>query len=191
MNRNPEHSVPKDAKCVFNGVLFEVWQWQQKMYDGNTQTFEMLKRPDTAVVIAITPDKKFIVLEEEQPGKGKFFSLPGGRFDEAESDGLLAAKRELLEETGYASENWDLYFVQQPASKIDWLIYFYIAKESVKIAPPRLDGGEKIKPDLLDFQEFMKFMLDPKFTEVALRIKALEAAADLSKLAEMKKKFGV
>ena len=74
------------------------------MFDGSVATFEQLKRPDTAIVIAITPENKFIVLEEEQPNKPKFLSIPGGRINEAE-DPLVGAKRELLEETGFASED--------------------------------------------------------------------------------------
>jgi hypothetical protein len=49
-----QNSIPTDAKMIFKGKLFEVWQWEQKMFDGSVETFEHLKRPNMAVVIPIT-----------------------------------------------------------------------------------------------------------------------------------------
>jgi len=31
--------IPKDAKLVFKGKIFDVYQWQQKVYDGTTVTY--------------------------------------------------------------------------------------------------------------------------------------------------------
>ena len=98
--------IPPEAKCVFKGIIFDVYQWEQKMFDGSTATFEMLKRPNTLQVIAA--DENYIYLgQEEQPGKGPFFSLFGGRQEPGE-DPLAGAKRELLEESGLAADDWEL-----------------------------------------------------------------------------------
>lgn len=40
----------------------------------------MLKRPDTVKTIAVKDDQ-IAVLEQEQPGRTPFVSLPGGRHD--------------------------------------------------------------------------------------------------------------
>lgn len=42
--------VPDAAQHVFEGMIFDVYQWPQKLFDGSEHTFEMLKRPDTVVV---------------------------------------------------------------------------------------------------------------------------------------------
>ncbi len=34
--------IPDHATCVFRGMLFDVYQWQQEMFDGSIETFEML-----------------------------------------------------------------------------------------------------------------------------------------------------
>lgn len=50
--------LPKEAKKVFSGVISEVYQWPQKLFDGTTATFEMIKRPDTVKIVAIlTPEE--------------------------------------------------------------------------------------------------------------------------------------
>ena len=136
--------IPPNAKKVFKGVLFDVYQWEQEMYDGTKATFEKLKRPDTVVVFAVLPDGKILLTEQEQPGKKPFIGATGGRVDEGE-DILSAAKRELLEESGYEAEEFILWDSQHPISKMEWIVYTFIAKGLKKVAEMDLDGGEKIK----------------------------------------------
>ena len=31
--------LPEQAKKVFDGEIFDVYQWDQEMYDGSTETF--------------------------------------------------------------------------------------------------------------------------------------------------------
>src|SRR3989338_5132089 len=87
--------IPENAKKVFDGVLFDVYQWEQKLFDGTKTVFEKLKRPDTVVVFPVLDDGKIILTEQKQPGKELFIGATGGRIDDGE-DILEAAKRELL-----------------------------------------------------------------------------------------------
>ena len=126
--------IPPHAKRVFEGKLFDVWQWEQEMYDGSKKIFERLKRPNSVQAIAIVGDK-IIVQTEEQPDRPEpFRSIPGGRCD-GDEDPLLAAKRELLEETGYVSADWELWRERQPVGKIEWTIYTYIARNCTRTSP--------------------------------------------------------
>lgn len=45
--------IPREAELVFRGEIYKVYQWPQKMPDGSVKTFEMLRRPDTVMVIAL------------------------------------------------------------------------------------------------------------------------------------------
>lgn len=50
--------IPEQAELKFHGVIFDVYQWPQEMFDGSTETFEMLRRADTVKIIAIlTPEE--------------------------------------------------------------------------------------------------------------------------------------
>ncbi|HAT03249.1 MAG TPA: hypothetical protein DCS29_00520 [Candidatus Magasanikbacteria bacterium] len=145
--------IPQQAKKVFSGIIFDVYQWEQKMFDETTETFEMLKRPDTIQVIA-TMDEKIILIEEEQPTIQRGFGVIGGRQDENE-DPLACAKRELLEETGLASDDWELWQTREPYNKIEWTIHRFIARNCKKVADQNLDAGEKIEIKPVDFDEFL------------------------------------
>lgn len=145
--------LPINSKLVFRGVLFDVYQWQQKMFDGSVQTFEMLKRADTAEIIAIK-DGKIMLQEQEQPNKPTFLCLPGGRIEENE-ELLDGAKRELLEESGFVSENWSLYHSVKPLSKMDWRIHVFIARDCEFKQDPHLDAGEKIQIQWVTLDELI------------------------------------
>ena len=90
-------TIPDNAEMVFRGVIFDVYQWPQTMFDGSTETFEMLRRPDTVKIIAIKGDK-IIIIKQRQPRKDWFYTYPGGRIDPTDRNELAAAKRELREE---------------------------------------------------------------------------------------------
>jgi 8-oxo-dGTP pyrophosphatase MutT (NUDIX family) len=153
--------VPPSATKVFSGVIFDVYQWQQEMFDGSVETFERLKRPDTVKIIAVK-DKKIIVLEEEQPDIGIFYSFSGGRHDAPEEDELQAAKRELLEETGMRFSNWKLISAVQPVMKIDWIVYTFLATDFIDQTNQKLDAGEKVTVTLKTLAEVRDLSHDPK-----------------------------
>lgn len=132
------------------------------MFDGTTETFEGISRADTVVAMALTAENKFLVLDQEQPHKGRFRSLPGGRVDPGE-DPLSAAKRELAEETGYNSENWQLWKQTRPFTKIDWTIHVFVARNCYYKQEPKLDPGERINLGFMNFREFKKFALSREF----------------------------
>jgi hypothetical protein len=52
MNK-PKNNLPSHARLAFKGIMNEVWQWDQKMYDGTTKIFEKIKKQDTVTIIAL------------------------------------------------------------------------------------------------------------------------------------------
>lgn len=168
--------IPTQAQKVFKGIIFDVYHWQQKMFDGSEETFEILKRVNTIEVIAVT-DEKICISHQSQPTKKDFYSLFGGRAEEGEEP-LVTAKRELLEESGMVSDKWELYKIYQPLHKIDWDIYTYIAKDCRKVADTNLDAGEKIETMELSFDEFVDFVLSDKYWGNELVIDILKMKVD-------------
>lgn len=148
--------LPDNAKKVFQGEIFSVHQWDQEMFDGSHHTFEMIKRPSTIQIIATQGDK-ILLTRQSQPHKHDYLSLYGGRAEEGE-DPLVTAKRELLEESGLESDDWELYKVFSPYAKIDWEIYYFIARNCKKTTEPHLDAGEKIEEIACSFDEFQQFV---------------------------------
>lgn len=144
--------IPPKAKQVFQGEIYNVYQWPQEMFDGSKATFEMVSRPDTVKSIAVKGDK-IVIIKQRQPTLDWYYDFPSGRHDHTEETELDAAKRELREETGMTFKNWRLIGVKQPFIKIDWLVYTFLATDFVEQGPQMLDVGEEIEVLEMSFDE--------------------------------------
>ncbi len=189
--KRPESAqpIPPHAKCVFKGIIFEVYQWEQAMYDGSVRTFEKAKRPDTVIIFPVLPDGRILLTEQEQPGKTQtYLGATGGRVDAGE-DVLEAALRELREESGYEAAELVLWDAQQPLTKLDWAVYTFIAKGLTKVGNPELDGGEKITEKPVTFDEMLDIAADSRFLEKEVATQMIQAKNDLAKREELRKLF--
>lgn len=180
--------MPGHAKKVFEGVIFDVYQWEQELYDGSKATYERLKRPDSVIVYAVLPDGKILIADQEQPGRDPFIGAIGGQVDPGE-DILDAAKRELLEETGYEASSYFLWSAKQLASKIDWVIYTFIAKGLRRVGDQRLDSGERISLKAVTFDELVTIAVADNFREKEMCNSFIEAKHDQVKREELRKLF--
>jgi 8-oxo-dGTP pyrophosphatase MutT (NUDIX family) len=171
--------LPEHAKLVFKGIIYNVYQWDQERFDGSHATYEMLKRPDTVLVIPTTGNK-ILISKQTQPHTKEYYSLFGGRMEENEEP-LVAAKREFLEETGYESADWKLIKTYEPFSKMDWNIYLFIARGCKKVGEQTLDPGEKIEILEVSFDEFIDLIRSDKFWggELALDLFRMEKEGKL------------
>lgn len=171
-------------------MLFDIYQWRQKMYDGSFQTFEKVKCPDTVNVFAITPEGEIIMTKQSQPGlSSEYIGTLGGRVDKGE-DHLTAAKRELLEESGYASDDWHLWFTDEPLDKVDWQIHTYITKNCKKVSETHQDPGEKIKLIFVSFDEFVDDIIyRDNYREFEVIIKIVKAQKNPKELPSITKLF--
>lgn len=179
--------IPKNATKVFKGKMFDVYQWEQELYDGTKTIFEKIKRLDTVVVFAVFDDGKILLTKQEQPGKEPFIAATGGRVEEGE--GVLdAAKRELLEESGYKAREFILWESQQPMSKIEWSVYIFIAKGLTK-KQDNLDAGEKVEHFPITLDELIEIGIQDNFYEKEVAIQFMQAKYDPEKKAELRELF--
>ena len=169
--------IPENAQKVFDGIIFDIYQWQQEQFDGTFKTFEKAKRPDTVVVFPVLNDGKIILTKQEQPGRGSFIAATGGMMDRGE-DVLSAAKRELLEESGYEADEFILWDAQHPASKIDYVVYTFIAKGLKKVSELKLDSGERIELMPVTLDELIAIGTQSGFNEPEIVHYLYEAKID-------------
>lgn len=187
MKKTISHSailIPDKATCVFKGQIFDIYQWPQKMFDGSTRTFEMLRRPDTVQIIAIQ-DGKLVVIEDQQPGRPLQIHLPGGRADK-DASWLEAAQRELKEETGLVFKTWRQLTAEQPAAKIEWFTPIFLATDLIAQGSQQTDAdGEKIKVKLQSFDQVRAMALagtEPMMSYLAPFFARVSSFQDLLKL---------
>jgi ADP-ribose pyrophosphatase len=147
--------IPKRAKKVFHGEIFKIYQWEQKMFDNTTKTFEAGKSLEGVGVIAAVGDK-IVVLKQKQPGTKWYYSLPGGYLDDPAETIKQGAARELMEETGLKAKTMKFWKTMPRGGRIESNLYLFIARDCTKVAEQNLDGGEKIQIELRTFEQFLK-----------------------------------
>ncbi len=178
--------IPKGAKRVFKGIIFDVYQWQQKMFDGSLETFEAIKRQKTVVIIP-TFKNKIVLIKQKQPNTGWFYSFPSGRMDKQDKNPKTAALRELKEETGLTPKKVVLWKTINNGGKTDHDVYIFLAKDCRKTHEQQLDAGEKVKVYNFAFDEFLKLSDSEYFIEKSILIDLLKARLS-KKYCEMLKK---
>lgn len=156
------HPLPDHARKVFHGERYEIYQWEQTLFDGSTKIYESIKRFDTVIVYPIVDDK-VVIIEEEQPHWGKVSdSLVAGGIDDGE-DIFDAARRELLEETGMTFQDWYLVHAEQKNIDMHSNIYIFIAKNRIETREKIDDAGERTHPKEVSFGELISLTRQRKF----------------------------
>lgn len=182
--------IPDTAKKVFEGVTFDIYQWQQEMLDGSFKTFELAKRPGIACVIPIK-DGRIVVNKEKQPFVGSYLTLPSGYSESQDEDLLVSAKRELLEETGLGSSDWVLFEERVMPGRLVAVDHVYVAhdcKKEKEIDPDR--GGEEILEVFeLSFDEFIALGENPDFRTYFIKDHLKRALTDSNYKEELRKKI--
>lgn len=176
--------LPSGAKRVFQGALFDVYQWNQLQFDGSYATFEKLSRPDTAYVLPVLDDGRVLIARQEQPGSAPYFGLIGGRVDPPEAP-EAAARRELLEEAGLTGGHLRLWDSFQFLPKIDWAIYIYVAHDCIS-SGQSLDSGEKIELVAQTFDDLLELAATEQFGDVEIALHLLRVAADESRFTNLR-----
>ncbi len=122
--------------------------------------YYVLEYPNWVNVLAVTKDKKFLMIRQYRHGTQTVnYELCGGCVDPTDASPLEAAKRELLEETGYGNGKWtfNLKLSANPSTTNNWT-YNFIAENVELVSTQHLDGGEDISVHLLSLDEVLALL---------------------------------
>ncbi len=137
--------------------------------------YHTIEFPEWVCAIALTPESNIVLVEEYRHGIGRVsFELPCGAPDEDSEDVLAAMKRELLEETGYVSEEWhSLGSSTANTARQNNRVHSFLALDARRVADQKLDAGEIIRAHLVPWAQFLDELAEGKLEIPGLHVTAL------------------
>lgn len=142
-----------DSVEIAHGKWLKITHDTVELPNGKTAYREYIKHSGAVAVIAITNDNQIIMeYQYRHPARQIMLEIPAGKLELGE-DLLLAAKRELEEETGFTSNNWlqlgsCLPCIGYSTEKIT----YYLATNLIS-GHAKPDDGEFIETVIMDIDE--------------------------------------
>ncbi|SFF02921.1 ADP-ribose pyrophosphatase [Paenibacillus catalpae] len=149
---------------IFEGKMITLQVDTVAMPDGRTATREIVKHPGAAAVMALL-DGKLLVVEQFRKPLEKFqIEIPAGKLDAGE-DPLVAAGRELEEETGYRADDLKLVsaFFTSPGFA-DEKLYLYFA-ENVTIGTQQTDEDEYLQVEAITLEQAESYIAEGRISD--------------------------
>lgn len=117
---------------------------------------------DAAAIVALDDEGNIILKNEYRYCYDRdLIEIPAGTFDEGETDALAVAKRELLEETGYASEDWQyLGATVESSAKLTNVMHIYLATHCRKVSGQQLDATEELETLVLPLERAVEMVMN-------------------------------
>ncbi len=137
----------KKAKIQKKEIIFDKFgktlvKEELEMSDGNKLDWYYLDTPASVLIVPLTVKRELVLVKLYRYNlKKSVYEIPAGHFENLKGNLLDEAKRELLEETGYASKKYiDLgrYYVL-PSETNRW-IHVVLALDVERQEEPKLDN---------------------------------------------------
>ena len=149
------------SKLAYKGAVFSVYTDQVREPNGVEATRDIVRHSGSVVILAVDettdPADPLVVVERQfrYAADEYLLELPAGRVEPGENT-LAAAKRELIEETGYRAKKWTrlVRYYASPGFVGEWMEIYLATGIVVGKAEPEDD--ERIEVRLLPLSQLEK-----------------------------------
>ncbi len=166
MTEKPDTWKRIESKKIADCRVFNVREdISTRETDGKRSSFFIVENPDWVNVIALTKYGEVVLIEQFRHGAQEtILEIPGGMIDENEKP-ETAARRELLEETGFSANEFVYLGKSQPNPAIqnNWIFHF-LALDCEKGSETRFDEHESIVAKLVGLDEIPRLIETEKIT---------------------------
>ncbi len=138
---------------LYKGKLFDVFLETVTLPNGRIKDREVVRHPGAAAMVPLLENGKVVLVRQYRHAVDRFvLEIPAGTL-EAEEEPIACAQRELVEETGYAAEDFEILAAILPApGYTDEQIHIYLAT-GLAPAEQDLQDDEVLELEHIDFEE--------------------------------------
>jgi ADP-ribose pyrophosphatase len=138
--------------AIHRGKVFDLIKENVTLENGVTTDLEFLKHPGAAAIVPFSSPSRILLLKQYRHAvRDYIWEIPAGTLDPQE-DVMSCAKRELIEETGYAADQWQkLGEIIPVPGYSDERIHIFLAR-GLQPARQNLDQDEIINVHELEFK---------------------------------------
>jgi len=152
------------SRISYQGPVFSVTTDQVEEPGGVRARRDVIRHSGSIVVLAVddaarkTEPRILLERQYRHAAQSMMWELPAGRIDDGET-ALTAAKRELLEETGYSARHWKriLHFYVSPGF-LDETMTIYLAR-GLQAGEARPEADERIATRFFGLSEAKRMAL--------------------------------
>ncbi len=153
LHRRPWLTLRQDRVRLANGRIIDDYYIQEY--------------PPWVNVLALTAEREVVLIRQYRHGIGKVhYELPAGVHDRDGESIIDAARRELLEETGYGGGSWSpwMELSANPALQ-DNITYTFLAEGVVPTGRQELDDTEEISVHTVPIDALRRIVLDGRIIQ--------------------------
>ncbi|MEE3362710.1 MAG: NUDIX hydrolase [Anaerovoracaceae bacterium] len=142
-----------ETKRIYEPRVINLRKDKVTVRGGRTSWREIVENNGGAVAVAVTEDKKIIMVRQfRKPFDRVMTEVPAGKIEPGE-DPDSTVRRELKEETGYTAENYELLSVMYPSvGYTTEKLYIYLCT-GLDAGETDFDYNESIEIHKVDFKE--------------------------------------
>lgn len=165
--------LPLSESTVFKGLIFDVSRMQVKLPDSSVAQRDIVHHPGAVAVVALTDTGSICLVKQYRPSLDRItVEIPAGKLEIGE-DPLVAAQRELLEETGITAQRMALLTtIASAVGFSDELVHIYMATGLTQ-GTPQPDQGEFVHTEFVPLNEFINTVLDGRIEDAKTVVGAL------------------
>ena len=144
---------------LHEGRVFNLVKENYTLDNGVTADMDFIQHPGAAAMVPMLNQKEVILIKQYRHAIRKFiWEIPAGTLDPLESP-INCAKRELIEETGYASNQWHQLGTITPLPGCsNERIHIFLALD-LKPAEQHLNEDEMLKVHQVNLEEALQMIL--------------------------------
>jgi ADP-ribose pyrophosphatase len=157
---------PLSSEQVFDGKLLKVYRDTVRLPDGTQGIREHVKHPGAVAIVPIFDDGSLLLERQfRYPHHRVFIEVPAGKLEPNEPH-LETAKRELLEETGYAAQDWQhLGTIHMTIAYTNEAIDIFLARRLKKAGATQLDAGEFVETLVVPYERALQMIREGEITD--------------------------